>query len=361
MKIGILTQPLHANYGGILQNYALQCVLKQLGHEVWTIDYGKYTWLDWLDNAWRVLAHKLLGHHATFEDTPTEWQSYGIPLRNFVHKYIDITEPYTKRIRKDIIKKYSLDALVVGSDQVWRPKYNRRIEDCYLKFALGSNIRRVAYGASFGTDEWEYTNKQTKRCATLVKKFSGISVREKTGISLCAKYLNVKATHVLDPTLLLYAEDYNQLCLHIPKRKSFVFAYILDESEEKTREVKAFSERKGLPYIIKSAGGTISSNDTIELWLSYFRDAEFIVTDSFHGTVFSVIFNKDFYVWGNETRGNSRFESLLDMFDLKDRMVNNILSNKAESINWKKVNDKKENAIKNSKLWLMRNLNICQR
>lgn len=357
MKIGILTQPLRANYGGILQNYALQYVLKQIGHEVWTIDYGKYTWFDWFDNAWRVLAHKLLGHHATFEDTPTQRQKYEMPLRSFVHKHIDTTEPYTRRIRKSVVKNYLLDTLVVGSDQVWRPKYNYRIENSYLKFVSGLNIRRIAYGASFGTDEWEYTDRQTKRCATLIKQFNGISVREKSGIRLCEKYLKVNATNVLDPTLLLHAEDYNRLCLHISKREPFVFAYILDDGEEKIKEIIAFSKRKGLPYFIKSADGTISANDTIELWISYFRDAEFIITDSFHGTAFSIIFNKDFYVLGNKKRGNSRFESLLDIFDLKDRMVNNnILSKELDNIDWKKVNDKRENAIKNSKLWLMQNL-----
>lgn len=82
MKIGILTQPLQANYGGILQNYALQQVLKQMGHDVWTIDYGKFTWINWLDNAWRVLAHKMLGHKAHFATTPSEKEKIEAPLRS---------------------------------------------------------------------------------------------------------------------------------------------------------------------------------------------------------------------------------------------------------------------------------------
>lgn len=100
----------------------------------------------------------------------------------------------------------------------------------------------------------------------------------------------------------------------------------------------------------------MSYDDTIELWLSYFRDAAFVVTDSFHGTAFSIIFNKDFYVFGNEKRGNSRFDSLLETFDLKDRMVSNVLPEEIENIDWAKVNEKRETAITNSKLWLKQNL-----
>ena len=356
MKIGILTQPLHANYGGILQNFALQKVLKDMGHEVWTLDYNRFTWFDWFDNVSRVLIHKFFGRKDSFLETPNKMNHKEIPLRHFVNRYINITKPRTKRFNKRIFKKYSLDAVVVGSDQVWRPKYNLCIEDCFLKFASNLDIKRVAYAASFGTDEWEYTQQQTEHCAILSKRFNGISVREKSGVSLCEKYLGVTATHVLDPTLLLHSEDYVQLISQIPQREPFIFAYLLDKSEEKTKEVAEISTRIGLPYLIKGADNTISNNDSIELWLSYFRDAAFIVTDSFHGTAFSLIFNKDFFVFGNEKRGNSRFESLLDFFDLKDRMVKKVIPTQIDIINWKKVNEIREAAIIKSKLWLKQNL-----
>ena len=356
MKIGILTQPLHANYGGILQNYALQQVLKQMGHEVWTIDYGKYTWLDWLDNVWRVLAHKLLGHKVHFAMTPPDKDRIEAPLRRFAEQNIQLAKPRSKRFCKKTVRKYGFEALIVGSDQVWRPMYNYNIEDCFLSFVSKMDIKRVAYAASFGTDKWEFSQQQTEKCAVLAKKFDGISVREKSGITLCDKYLGVNATHVLDPTLLLHAEDYVKLCSHIPKREPFIFAYVLDESEDKINSIVNYAERRGLPYYIKSADNSVSDDDTIELWLSYFRDAAFIVTDSFHGTAFSIIFNKDFYVFGNKKRGNSRFDSLLEIFDLKDRMVNNILPDKIDNINWEEVNKKRESAITNSKLWLKQNL-----
>lgn len=356
MKIGILTQPLQANYGGFLQNYALQQVLKQMGHDVWTIDYGKFTWIDWLDIAWRVLAHKMLGHEAHFAITPIQKDKVEAPLRRFAKKNIQLTIPRCKKFNEKIIRQYGFEALIVGSDQVWRPMYNYNVEDCFLSFVSHMDIKRVAYAASFGTDKWEFTKEQTEYCAVLAKKFDGISVREESGINLCDKYLGVNATCVLDPTLLMKSQDYIKLCSHISKKEPFIFAYVLDQNEKKVMSIVNYAERMGLPYLIKGADNTVSDDDSIELWLSYFRDAAFIVTDSFHGTAFSIIFNKDFYVFGNQKRGNSRFDSLLEIVGLKDRMVDNVLPEKIIKIEWEEVNKKRETAIINSKLWLEQNL-----
>lgn len=353
MKIGIVTQPLHANYGGVLQNYALQQVLKRMGHEVWTLDYWKYDWLNWADMAWRVLSHKMLGHQVKFGRTPAEQRQFEVPLRRFVNKNMSLTTPRTKRFSKKTVQKYALEALVVGSDQVWRPIYNYDVSDCFLKFAQGLSVKRVAYAASFGTDAWEFTDAQTSECAALAKQFDGISVREKSGVGLCKDHLGVSAVHVLDPTLLLQAEDYAALCKDIPQRKPFIFAYILDKSEDKINSIQRFAEQRGLPYYIKSADSGVSMEDSIELWLSYFRDAAFVITDSFHGTAFSINFNKDFYVYGNAQRGNSRFDSLLGQLGLQDRIIKGKIPTETDnSIDWNKINQLKVSALTGSIEWL---------
>lgn len=357
MKIGIVTQPLHANYGGVLQNYALQQVLKRMGHEVWTLDYWKYDWLNWADMAWRVLAHKMLGHQVKFGRTPAEQRQFEVPLRRFVNKNMSLTTPRTKRFSKKTVQKYALEALVVGSDQVWRPIYNYDVSDCFLKFAQGLSVKRVAYAASFGTDAWEFTDAQTSECAALAKQFDGISVREKSGVGLCKDHLGVSAVHVLDPTLLLQAEDYAALCKDIPQRKPFIFAYILDKSEDKINSIQRFAEQRGLPFYIKSADSGVSMEDSIELWLSYFRDAAFVITDSFHGTAFSINFNKDFYVYGNAQRGNSRFDSLLNQLGLQNRVIKEQILKETEShIDWNNVNKLKALAVTDSIKWLTQKL-----
>lgn len=354
MKIGILTQPFYANYGGILQNYALQQVLKDMGAEVWTLDYGKQSWLDWADSAWRVIILKMLGRKAYLDETPTKRKHKEMPLRRFVDEYIRTTRPRTKKFEWKIVKKYDFDTLIVGSDQVWRPSYNYCVEDCFLRFALGLKVKRVAYAASFGTENWEFTQQQTEECAVLAKLFDEISVREKSGVELCKNHLGVSATHVLDPTLLLPVRDYIKLCKNMPKRVPFVFAYLLDENEEKKRNIKEFAESQSLPYLIKGADSAVCDNDTIELWLSYFRDAAYVITDSFHGMVFSIIFNRNFYVFGNKKRGNSRFISLLNLFGLEDRMIEYTQLKDGKEINWELVNDLKEKAILKSMSWLKR-------
>lgn len=356
MKIGIITQPLKCNYGGIIQNYALQQVLRDMGHEPWTVDYAKYTWFNWTDRTCRTLVHKLLWHHRDFGHTPAEVEKEELPLRRFAYDHISLTEPRTRTLQRIVVEKYHFDAIVVGSDQVWRPCYNPHMERCFLSFAKGMNLRRVAYAASFGKDNWEFSPRQTRRCAALAKQFDGVSVREKSGVELCRKYLGVEATHVLDPTLLLSADRYMALCEDIPARKPFVFAYLLEATPEQIKAVKAFALRKGLPCIIKSADDTLTMEDRVELWLSCFRDAAFVITNSFHGTVFSVIFNKDFYVWSHVGRGNSRFQSLLSDFGLENRLIQNEIPVHDEGIAWGQVNERRRLAIDSSISWLARHL-----
>ena len=356
MKIGIFTQPLKSNYGGILQNYAMQVVLKRLGHEPWTVDYLRFTWWNWFVAVVKVTIKKCLLRKSNYPLTPTKVQRQEHPLRRFAQKNIQLTQPRVKYPNKSVLQFYGFDALLVGSDQTWRPIYNGKIYDMYLQLAEGMDVKRVAYATSFGTDQWEYTPKQEAECARLAKQFDAISVREASGVGLCKEHFDVEATHVLDPTLLLTANDYNELCKDIESREPFVFAYILDMTEQKVAEIKAFAEAKGLPYFIKSAGSAVENSDSIELWLSYFRDATYVITDSFHGTAFSINYNKDFFVFLNEQRGNSRFDSLLNLFNLKDRVVTSVNPEKP-SINWTEVNQLLNSERQRCDKWLNKALN----
>lgn len=351
MRIGIVTQPLTTNYGGILQNYALQQILKKLGHEVWTFDILKYTWWNWLIEICKVIIFRILGRKYPFLPSPIEFAKQQNPLRQFVNKRISLTKPRTYWFERGIIKKYQLNGIVVGSDQVWRPIYNAHIEDMFLAFTRGMNLIRIAYAASFGVDNWEFTSQQQLKCVELAKRFNAISVREDSGIALCDKYLGVNATHVLDPTLLLTAEDYIALCTNIEQQEPFIFAYILDESEAKLSEIKRFAALKKLPYLKISAGPNVKEGDSIERWLSYFRDATYVITDSFHGTAFSINFGKDFFVFDNQGRGNSRIDSLLGKLDLKSRVVVDSIS-MLEHVDWEHVNHMLKIERMHSKMWL---------
>ncbi len=332
MKIGILTLPLHTNYGGILQAYALQTVLERIGHEVVVIDTPNVKSAPSLFTLAKRLVKRLLGYRV---GVFSEWKHNRVyPIisqhtQPFVDKYIHrrvVNSPNELRANE-------FDAIIVGSDQVWRPKYYGKIEDAYLAFAKGWHIKRIAYAASFGTDDWEYTPEQTKTCGELLRMFDAVSVREASGVQLCKEHFGVEAQHVLDPTMLLAKEDYIRLVetADVPKSKGTLLNYILDDSPEKRALIEWVAKEKGLvPFRVNSRIEDHAApleeriQPPVEQWLRGFYDAEFVVTDSFHACVFSILFGKPFVVVGNKERGMARFESLLKMFGLEDRLVSSV-------------------------------------
>lgn len=315
MKIAIITLPLLNNYGGVLQNFSLQNSLKNLGHEPITIDskFASIPWwiyvLSWIKT---IILVFIPGKRRPFAKIIRK-ECRGFSFESFIEKHINKTE-YGFRITKKLPKQIHCEAILVGSDQVWRPKYNHFIKDMYLKFAQNFLTKRISYAASFGVDEWEYTPKQTKVCSALAKKFNAISVREESGVKLCKEHLGVDATWVLDPTLLLKKEDYLTLCQDVPVNSSrFMAVYVLNLNDSVKATYESIAKEKNLEvkYFAADANATLS----VPEWLAMFRDAAYVVTDSFHGTVFSIIFEKEFKCIYNETRGAARFESLLNLYN----------------------------------------------
>ena len=337
MKIGIVTQPLHNNYGGLLQNYALQQVLKKLGHDVKTIDYmyriPLFLYLKLIFKQIIKLIFRLGETHFYAYKMLCDYRKpIVVP---FVENYISKTKTVHKYFSK-IVHDEQFDAVIAGSDQVWRPIYNRYIEDMYLKF-VPDNVKKIAYAASFGVDTWEYNSKQTKRCAKQAKRLDAISVRESTGIALCKDYLGVDATCVLDPTILAGADAYKPLLKEKTEEQDYLFAYILDITPEKQSYVESIAKSKGLRAIIKSADKNATSS--VEDWLSMIANSSMVVTDSFHGTVFSILFHREFYSIVNVARGGTRFASLLSPIGLEHRMgdVSQFQSLEPSHIDWQQV------------------------
>ncbi len=347
MKIGIVTQPLIANYGGFLQAWALQEILRKMGHSPVTIDYipQRCSWYIYVLSWCKTIIYYFMGKPRSFIGPLKR----GRFFEEFVKKNISITDRQSCYNNK-IIKKYGFEVIVTGSDQVWRPMYNVHIQDMYLRFVKEANVKKLAYAASFGVDNWEYTPEQTKSCAQLANKFVAISVREKSAVDLCGNYLGVDAIEVLDPTLLHSAGDYEKLCIDIPKAtEPFLASYVLDYTPEKQVVIDNIAKRYGLNVRFFSAHEDASLS--VEEWLAYFRDAEYVVTDSFHGCVFSIIFNKPFIAMTNKGRGETRFLSLLSMLGLGNRLLTSVsaIDKIRQPINWvyvsKKINNLKESSI----------------
>lgn len=338
MKIAIITLPLHGNYGGILQNYALQTVLKRMGHTVETLrlpqERKQPLWRRPLVYSkrfiWKYVLHRPC--HIFYE----QWyNAINPPLIRHMQAFVD--RHIEARQIKDFkeLKEGEYHAFVVGSDQIWRRrsfKCYQSLETVYLSFAKDwKGICRVAYAPSFGTDQWEYSAMQTRRCAALAKCFDGISVRESSAVDLCKQYLGMEALHVLDPTMLLRAKDYLRLLegveTHQPDGQ--LLTYILDETAEKNEIVNRIARHYG--YRSFRANSRYEDlfapleervQPPVEQWLKDFNEACFIVTDSFHATVFSILFGKPFVVIGNKARGLARIYSLLEMLHLEEHIVN---------------------------------------
>ena len=353
MKIGILTLRLHNNYGGILQAYALQTVLERMGHNVEVIDIKSSNslplWKLPLIYTKRLLMKFLLGKNIRIFLESYERKHWPM-MCQFTYKFID---KYIHRFSFDDVKdlyREDLDAYIVGSDQVWRPGYFGKIEHAFLDFTEGQNILRISYAASFGVDKWEYTMQQTVNCRNLIQNFNAVSVREKSGIDLCKRYLLHDAEWVLDPTMLLNKDDYVNLiaAANTPKSKGNLMYYLLDEAPAIMDFIHRISEEKGLtPFRVGSKVNDRTApleeriQPPLEEWLRGFYDADFVVTDSFHACVFSIIFRKQFVVVGNMKRGMSRFESLLEMFGLQNCLcdVNTSVVNDVK-INYDEVHEK---------------------
>ena len=352
MRIAILTQPLYDNFGGILQCYALQTVLKSQGHKVDVLgeDIQKLGFRDRISICVKRIIKFILRIDKDFYGCQTADEAVARNTRSFVSKHIRV-----RRVRDlNKVKEGEYDALVVGSDQVWRKEYNtfHPLEMSFLDFAKNWNVIRVAYAASFGTDIWDYTPEETEKCRTLLGLFQAVSVRETSGIELCRRHLDSDAVRMPDPTLLLPKEHYLKFAEDIPNagHEGGLFVYLLDDKEDKRTFVKKFAEKTGLnPFMENNPDRRDLSKPVsdriqypVERWLSGFRDAKFVITDSFHGCVFSILFNRPFLVIRNNGRGGSRFESLLDVFGLSDCLVseNDILDFRYETVefDWKKIN-----------------------
>lgn len=379
MRIGIITQPLRWNYGGILQNFALQTTLKRLGHQVVTLDepiVPNRSILGWCKSialtTFFALKNRKRPHYFPFLTINRYHATIYRHTERFVEQNINIKR--NTNYRK--LNNSDFDALVVGSDQVWRKIYCEDIGISFLEFAKNwANIKRIAYAASFGTDTWcNMHSWQIKRCVRLAEKFDAMSVREASGVALCKQYFNRDAMHVLDPTMLLDADDYLAVSsqLHLNIGANSLFCYVLDTNPNTTAAINDITARLVLtPFYcmpkysdIKASKEARQNLDQstfppVEQWLQSFAKASMVFTDSFHGTVFSIIFNKPFWVIGNKMRGMARFNALLSIYGLQDRIISPEELSSVDlntPINWAPVNAIREQWKQKSLKFLTDNL-----
>lgn len=365
MKIALIIFRIGHSHGSLLQTYALSNILKSLGHDVTIINRKDVISTKYLIK--RTISN-LYANFRGIKKGPIFYKELLPPcimrnMNSFVDKYY---KPNLKEYSELSLDEESFEVYMVGSDQTWRPKFVQSITYYYLDFIERfKNVKRIAYAPSFGTSEWEYTHEQTEKCRRLIKLFNAVSVREKGGVYLCNKYFDIVAEHVVDPTLLLHKEDYVRLfdSTLFTNNQSYIAYSILDRTEYKINlisEVCSLMEGEPLP-IIEENRSEFYVETGVEYWLEGIYKSKFVITDSFHATVFAIIMNVPFIVVANKFRGIDRIISLLEICGLCNRIVyennkNNISNIIAETINWDLVNKRVDLARVKSINFLIKSL-----
>jgi hypothetical protein len=315
-KIGILAffHPQTRNYGAILQTFALSEVVRQLGYEVELIDIRDSTRnTTFIRKVKQFVKNKIEGN----------------PFRLFLENKVCFSKPlYSFSELNTHAKDYY--AVIVGSDQVWRPEYcGSQALNFFLDF-VPRNVKRIAYAVSFGLEDWDVGEDLTFQARKEVEAFHAVSVRELSGVHICKEVFGIYASQVLDPTLLaapgLFHELIGLQSFNSTSESKYIASFFLDKTEESTLIESVIASNTGLSVnrinkrIVAFFGKKVERYLSIPKWLKVLKDSELVLTDSFHCVCFSIMFRKQFVCFGNKTRGLARLNSLLKLVNLEDRL-----------------------------------------
>ena len=239
--------------------------------------------------------------------------------------------------------KLNYDAVIVGSDQVWRPKMFTCLADYKVYFLgfLPESVKKISYAASFGVDNWEIDDATiTSEIKKYINEFSAVSVREQSGKEICNSMFDIDATHVLDPTLLIGKDFFEKIIakenINTGCQKQIVY-YKLDVDNTFLTNIKKLGMEFNKPVI--NIYYTTTNNNyeyySVGTWLNNIKTGDLVVTDSFHCVCFSILFHKEFLCCINEARGLSRLKSLLSDLGLDERICfsNDDFVSKINSLN----------------------------
>lgn len=347
MKVGILTFQNSFNFGAQLQAYALQRTISKIGYSVDVVNYSM-TAGNFKSNMIfksKLAVKSLLLNPKKFYEFRKRFNLSKIKYNNSNIKEAD-----------DVY-----DIYVTGSDQVWNPEYCRKTNVYLLGFTKKS---RISYAASFGVSDiddclYDYYKNN-------LEKFNAISLREKVGCNLCKKIINRKNYHVIDPTLLLSKEDWNNDFSLKNDCEKYVLIYMLEYSQDLLDAGIKYANAKKMKYKVISGTPRAFYKKGVQYgmhpikFLKLFYNAEYIFTNSFHGTIFSINFKKQFFVklLVKNEKVNSRLTDIMKEFNLEDRFIYNKVDND-NKINYKKVDSILLEKRKESLNYLITKLGAC--
>lgn len=351
MKIGILTFHYAYNYGAVLQCYALQEALKELGHEVFVIDYHQQD----IENAYKLFRKKkiisknplLIVKNILKESLLTP---YKLKRKKSFEDFITHNLNLTKRVSYGDIPD-NLDVYIVGSDQIWNPKIlGGKLDKAYLadfKFNTDDKIL-IAYAASSG--HGKFGKQALEQLKTTAERLNSISVREENLQRIISSLTNKNVEIVLDPTLLVKKNVWNKFVNERLIKKKYILVYQVVNHPETLKIAKKLSKELKVEIIeIGSITRTKIKDifskrltDSPAVFLNLIKHAECMVTTSFHGSAISAIFNTPFYTVDIKRKNDDRCSNLLEMLGLKNRFITSDFDFKFTLIDFTQTNNRLE-------------------
>lgn len=307
MKISLLTIWRVKNYGAELQTYATVKALKQLNFDVEVIDFR-------LTDESKM---SFLGRIASYVQiiSPSK-----LKFNKFWKKYIPSTRRY--KTSSDLMENPPVaDIYMVGSDQVWNPDITRNRAKYYFLNFGSSDIKRVSYASSFGVSEWKHANIY-EDVKSLLQNFDYVTCREESGVKLLKDQFSIDAINVVDPTLLF--EAYPEFVKSPVEKKTLVFYPLSEDTELKILSQKVAEildlNLVNTNKVTKLFGRTVWNRNSVEEWVQNIAGSQFVITRSFHGLIFSLLYNKQFALLKVRNGRNSRVENLMNKIGLEDRI-----------------------------------------
>lgn len=349
-KIGILTFQNADNYGALLQAYALKNFLSDIGNNTYIINY----YCPQLQKDYKILKlpklsiKDIVKKCAKFILSPfllyIRWKFKG-----FRKQYLTDVEPVYPNKIENYVNKY--DIFISGSDQVFNPRITNFDKNYFLSFSKDKN-KNFSYAASFGLSLKDLNDKEKDFLKKNLLNFANLSVREKQGTEIIANLISCRNEVNLDPTLLLSKETWQKIAV-LPKQNRYVLLYLMYKDKKIISFAKELANKKKCKLIFISYSldiidrvPAIHITPTPQEWIGLFLNAEYIVTNSFHGFAFSVNFNKKFFLGHlpSHMPVNSRLDNLLEITGLYNRLYTNFsdTDNYDTPIDWQNVNTKLE-------------------
>ena len=284
------------NYGASLTAWALQELLKEFGLTSLLLDR---------DSGW---------------DNTLYAKSFS---KTFAEQYLNVSHHYDKCELKELSK--NIKGVILGSDQMLRLEYIKEYLYKYLLNWVDTDTKKIALSASFGIEKQEFINykkftpKVAKYMKSALQSFDYLSCREFSGKEIFKDVFGLSSDQILDPVFLLPPSKYDEIIKNSNiDNSNKIVCYVLDENEDYQKIYNNISQKTHTEVV------SINNNCLVEDWLKSVKEAKFIITDSFHGVCFALIFNKPFICVQNKKRGQARFKSLISLFDIEENFINSV-------------------------------------